>query len=283
MESRGSQDEIGGNDMKTRILAMAASLCVFFLVAALSNGVPTAKAATDEEIEQAITDGLEWLAQQQNPDGNFGGCVARTALAVLKFEDYALRELGLDPFDPNYKYSNNVIKGLDYIFSHASIMTPISVQPAGDPDTNGNGKGVHWYNSTYYTSIVMMAIAGSNATDRSVSGGACDGWTYKEVLQDAADYMAYGQSDTQCVDRGGWYYSARNNSCGNDNSNTGYAVLGLGYAQVDPFNCTIPAWVVDELSLYCDYIQNDVDGDTNDVIMPIPAGGQTTIRPCTPL
>jgi hypothetical protein len=262
MESHVSQDEIGGNDMKTRILAIAASLCVFFLVVALSNGVPTAKAATDEQIEQAITNGLAWLAQQQNPDGNFGGCVGKTALAVLKFEDYA-REIELDPFDPDYEYSDNVINGLDYIFSQASIVD-ISNQPAGNPDTNGNGKGVHWSNSTYYTSIVMMAIAGSKAPDRSVSGGACDGWTYKEVLQDAADYMAYGQSDTQCGDRGGWYYSARNNSCGNDNSNTGYAVLGLGYAQVDPFNCTIPAWVMDELSLYCDYIQNDVDGDTDD-------------------
>ena len=89
MESHESHEEIGGNDMKTRILSMAASLCVFFLLVALSNGVPTAKAATDEQIEQAITDGLEWLAQQQNPDGDFGGCVVLIAfLSWLKFPDY---------------------------------------------------------------------------------------------------------------------------------------------------------------------------------------------------
>ena len=201
--------------MKTRILSMAAILCVFFLVVALSNGVPTAKAATDEQIEQAITKGLAWLALQQNPDGNWGGDVARTALAVLKFEDYA-RELEppLDPFDPDYEYSNNVINGLNYIFSQASIVK-ISLQTAGDPDTNGNGTGVYWsdgWSTTYYTSIVMMAIAGSKTPDRSVSGGACVGWSYKDVLQDATDYMVYGQSDQPCDDRGGWYYYALNNN-----------------------------------------------------------------------
>jgi hypothetical protein len=254
--------KIGGNYMKTKIFNVTVLSCVLLLSLAVCIGVPNAKAATDEQIEQAIKDGLAWLANEQNIQGGNLGDPARTALAVLKFEDYA-REIGKTPFDDDYMYKDNVVNGLNYIFSQASIMD-INNQPAGNPDTNGNGTGVNWSNSTYYTSIVMMAIAGSETPDRLVSGGACNGWTYKDVLQDAADYMAYGQSDTQCVDRGGWSYSARNNSCGNDNSNAGYAVLGLGYAQVDPFNCTIPAWVMDELSLYCDYIQNDVDGDTHD-------------------
>ena len=75
-----------------------------------STSVPKARARelyidhtpppTPEEIEQAIVDGLAWLAGMQLPDGSFGysidDCdrVAYTALAVLKFETRAI-ELGL--------------------------------------------------------------------------------------------------------------------------------------------------------------------------------------------
>lgn len=241
------------------------------------------RAATEAQIEAAIESGLAWLATQQvsAPGPTFGSwnnSVGHTGLAVLKFEDYA-RELNppMYPFDPNYVYHQNVIDGLNYIFSLASVVPIDSNQPAGDPDTRVNGKGVCW-NNTYHTSIAMMAIAGSKDPNRTVSGGACDTWTYKAVLQDAVDYLAYGQTDindswgNNCNDRGGWYYGALDNSCGSDNSNAGYAVLGLGYAQTDPFNCTVPAWVMNELSLYCDYIQND-QGVADDAGMVQPDGG----------
>jgi hypothetical protein len=52
-----------------------------------------------------------------------------------------------------------------------------------------------------------------------------------------------------------------------DNSNTGYVVLGLIYASTPlphGFGLPIPQFVKDELNIWIDYIQNDVDGDTND-------------------
>lgn len=231
-------------------------LSAILAVAILLLAVMPARAATEEEIEQAIVDGLAWLAAQQNPDGSWGSScrVAHTGMAVLKFESRAI-ELGLDPMGDDYEYSDQVALGLDYIVANAHDIA-IGVQPAGDPDGNGNGKGVYFDDCgrpTYNTGIAMMAIAASGHPE-----------LYADILQDAVDYMAFGQCDAGWG-RGGWWYS--HNAGGADNSNSGYATLGLGYA-VAPlpygFELTIPPFVKDELSIWIDYIQNDVDGDTLD-------------------
>jgi hypothetical protein len=188
--------------MKTRILTMATGLCVLLLAITLCIGVPSSKATAEDEIKAAIEKELAWLAQRQNDGAGNLGDVARTGLAVLEFADHA-RELEppTDPFDPGYMYSGNVINGLNYILSRASIVD-ISVQPAGDPDTRDNAIGVYWHgpegiwdHPAYHTSIAMMAIAASEAPNRVVSGGICNGWTYQQVLQYAVDYLAFCQSD----------------------------------------------------------------------------------------
>ena len=53
--------------------------------------------------------------------------VARTGLAVLKLESRAF-ETVKDPFDPGYKYSQNVAAGLNYLFSQA-VIESIEMQP----------------------------------------------------------------------------------------------------------------------------------------------------------
>jgi hypothetical protein len=97
-------------------------------------GLPRADAATDEQIESAITEGLTWLAGQQQPitgspiDGSWQynqalpiAAPATTGLALLTFLDRA-RDLGVDPFqtDPEnpeyFEYAENVIFGFDYLF-----------------------------------------------------------------------------------------------------------------------------------------------------------------------
>jgi hypothetical protein len=247
------------------------------VISAFSAMCTPASAATDDEIEQAIANGMVWLSAQQNPsDGSWGDWdkVARTGFAVLKFETHAtMADLPEDPFDPSYEYSDEVINGLNYIFANANTID-INVEHGGvdDPDTNGNGIGVYFTDGghqTYQTGIAMMAIAASADPNRvvNVSGSPVDGWTYKDVLQDAVDYMAWGQADTGSY-RGGWSYEHQDDSGSwADNSNTGYAVLGLGYAQADPphgLGCTVPGFVKTELNIWIDYIQNDVDGDTDD-------------------
>jgi len=189
-------------------------LTAIIVLSAFSAMCTPASAATEEEIEQAIVNGTAWLAAQQNPDGSWPGdwgwnSVATTGFAVLKLEMYA-KELGYDPFDPEYEYSNNVVAGLNYIFANAHNIN-ISVQPAGDPDTNGNGIGVGiWANHpTYETGIAMMAIAESAHLEKvvNVPGSPVDGRTYGEVLQDAVDYLAFGQNDADNP-QGGWGYDA---------------------------------------------------------------------------
>ena len=228
-------------------------------------------------IDEAIDDGVAWLAGQQNPDGSWGtwDIVAKTGLALLKLEDHAVDAkygYGLaSPFDPEYPYREHVELGLNYLYANAHIID-IDNEPAGNPDTNGNSKGIYFENwgghRTYKAGIAMMAITGSRAPDRivSVPGSPVDGWEYGDVLQDAVDYLAWGQTDWG-YGRGGWNYQEMvNGGDRSDQSNTGWAVFGLDFAESPAygFACTIPPFLKTELNIWIDYIQNPVDGDTND-------------------
>ncbi len=226
------------------------------------------QAATEEEVEASIAVGIEWLVAQQNSNGSWGGYeyVAHTGFAVIKLEDRAF-ELGYDsPFDEAYPYHAQVEAGLDYLFSQAGIIY-IFPQTAGDPDSDGDSIGVFIadsYHRTYSTGIALMAIAGSRDPGRTVTaGGAVNGWTYGDVVQDAVDYFAFGQNDAGWP-QGAWGYT--DNQGWSDNSNSGYAVLGLDFVESDlyGFNAFVPQFLKDELNIWIDFIQNDVDGDTYD-------------------
>ncbi len=233
------------------------------------------KAATEAEIQAAIDSGLVWLAASQNLDGTWGAGedpVGKTGLAVKKFEHDAILKGYSSPFDPAYPYHQLVQDGLDYLFLKMSVV-PISMQPHGDPDTDGDSIGVtvtspgesHY---TYETGIALMAIVESNAPDRvvDVPGSAVDGWTYYDVAVDAMNWLAFAQIDAG-TNEGSWGYAA---NAGGDQSNSGYATLGLGFAESSPphgFGLSVPQFVKDELggpNLWVDYIQNDVDGDALD-------------------
>jgi hypothetical protein len=248
---------------------------IFALIALIGSlYCSSVSAATQEEIDTAIADGITWLAAQQNLDGSWGTYyeVGHTSFAVLKFETHALQN-ETDPLDPTYTYYNQVRNGLDYIFAQAYNIS-ISAQPAGDPDTNGNGWGTYFTvdpsHRVYETSIAMMAIAASTHPELTVNvpGSVVNGSTYFDVLQDVVDYMAFGQEDAPSTYRGGWRYYEHFGSA--DNSVTGLVTLGLGYAEAAQiegatgFSCTVPNFVKTELDIWIDYIQNDVDGDTND-------------------
>ena len=213
---------------------------------------------TQEEMEAAIEAGLGWLVSQQLSDGSWGGgceSVAYTGLVVLKLNTYSV-ENGEDPLTG--PYADQIQAGLNFIMTHRHTIA-IGVEPAGDPDGNGNGIGVYFaacgHHLIYNTGIAMMALASSG-----------DPGTYGTDLQDAVDFMAWAQADAACgLHRGGWRYNP--DECSSDNSNTGYATLGLGYAEAAPpygFGLTIPQWVKDEHSIWIDVIQDDVNGDPDD-------------------
>jgi len=251
-----------------------------------------AQAASPEDIDQAIEEGLAWLAAQQDTvTGCWDDSVGATGLAVLKFEIHAIQQ-GLRPCNPAYEYHDNVVNGLNYLFANAHIIA-IGLQIAGDPDTDGDGIGVYFVTllgnyRNYETSIALMAIAAGGEQNKvvDVPGSEVDGWTYHEVAEDAMNYLAWGQTDTG-DGRGGWDYDENDNSGPqSDNSNSGYVVLGLSFAegpkcdppQVSGFALDIPEFVKDELSIWIDYIQNDVD----DPIQPGDGGSGYAPYDCCP-
>jgi len=266
---------------KLLVMLVVASL----LVVPFAGTVAASEPPTQEEVKAAIEKGVAWLLDQQNLEdkgyepgdpqyGSWGHWekVAVTAFAVKKLEHHAIDKkygLGLDsPFDA--PYAAQLQAGLNFLFRNAFIIH-IGVQPAGDPDGDGDGIGVyfetHLWSRTYSSGIALMAISESTTPDRvvDVPDSPVDGWTYEEVAQDTLDYLAWGQTDSGSG-RGGWIYSEMDNASGwSDNSNTGYAVLGLQYAEAplesrEGFGLTVPTWVKDELEIWVKYIQCTVPG-----------------------
>jgi hypothetical protein len=209
---------------------------------------------------QSLTDGLACLVSQQNDDGSWQGSagytpVGYTGFAVTKLEERAF-ELGFaSPFDDAYPYKQNVINGLNYLFSQAGTYDTTYGTNTGICYAQGGDES-----ETYGTGIAMMAIAASRATNSivNVPGSIANGMTFKAVLQSNVAYFAWSQNTY-----GGWGYEEGDRS---DNSNSGYAVLGLRYAEAPSygFACTIPAALKTNLSAWVDYIQNDAVGSTDD-------------------
>ncbi|MBB6067591.1 prenyltransferase/squalene oxidase repeat-containing protein [Methanococcus maripaludis] len=204
--------------------------------------VPSAAAATEDEIEASIDAGIEWLASQQNETGYWGDCgddlPAITGFALVKLVDRA-RELGVDPFNTSeYEYAENVILGFEWLESQKNVQFGIN-----DSQTNNNGQGIYFTcvdHETYNTAIALMAFANINGYEE-----------YNETLvQDMVDWFI----STQNTD-GAWRYGASGIS---DNSNTGYAVIGLAYAE--NAGAIIPNSVKTGLNSWVDVIQDPVNG-----------------------
>jgi hypothetical protein len=255
-------------------------LPIFSLIVLITSICSTTTAATPADINEAVSNGIVWLVLQQQGDGSWYDPVnhepvACTGFAVTKLADRAF-ELAMEPnsnidpqlgpFDPNYIYKYAVESGLNFIFQNCSIVD-IYNQTAGNPDTDSDSNGVRFgddYRTIYSTGICMMAIASTRAPDMEVNcpNSPVHGWTYKELLSDTVDFMAFAQTDYPNTGRGGWRYRGQDPDA--DNSNTGYAVLGLAYAESRPygFNCVVPQFVKDELKIYIDFIQCDIDGSS---------------------
>ena len=260
--------------MKRKVLTIG--LLLVALMVPLAG--PAAAQPTVEQVKDAIAKGVAWLAAQQDPDGFWGDWerCAVTALAAKKLEHHAVDPkwgLGLpSPFDDAYPYREHVEKGLAWLFDNcADDPQSIWDQLAGDPDSDGDGLGVRFGWGTYTTGIALMAICEAVDLDRVVESGPLANWTYKQVAQDTMDWLAFGQNEASPAGywmeaRGGWGYVENDGQPDwpwSDQSNSGYAVLGLQYAEAaPPEGCgfTIPQFVKDELNVWIGNIQNAADG-----------------------
>jgi len=221
---------------------------------------------TDQERENAINGGLEYLANQQNPStgvvDDLGYPVALTAFAVLKWSEHAKKsQPKIDPFSDTYTYKDNIVAGLNYLFSQAHAQS-IGMQDAGDPDTDTDGIGIYFASPgrdryLYETGIVMMAIEATCHPDRQVTTGPFAGQTYQSVMVDLMNYIAWAQNEGASPGpRGGWRYGPNHGS--SDNSVSQWPALGL--LSAGAWGIHAPNWVKTELLNFWLSFSQDVDG-----------------------
>lgn len=209
--------------------------------------VPPASAASQIAINNAIDKGLAYLNTTQLSDGRWqdnGFPVASTAMAVLAFENsHGPGHLPDNLADP---WHFAPARGLDWLLSVATV-TPLTVQPAGNPDSNGNGIGISFGTyAPYETPMALMAIVASQNQARIATTGPVGviGRNYKDIATDIVDFLAFAQEDsTTGIYEGGWRYYANFGS--SDNSVTGWPILGLLAAELWGINA--PAFVKPEL------------------------------------
>jgi hypothetical protein len=231
------------------------------------------------QVNVAIDEGLWRLHKDQyrdtfmdgTPYGNWPygwNTVASTGASTEAFEINGSLPNGDPDEDP---YVETVQRGLNYLLSEL-YSEPVGQDatncPLGVPDANGNGFGLAVNGNVVYESgIALMALSSSRCPTCIAATGISDvsGRSYLDVAQDMVDWFSYCQTDPIQGDfRGGWRYGC--NSSDSDNSVSQWPVIGMESAEVNfgSYGLTVPQFVKDELSLWIDYIQNDVDGDWAD-------------------
>lgn len=166
--------------MKSYLFPIAAALVVALLV---GDARAEGDWETTPESEAALARGLDWLAQNQGPDGNWQsddlGLVSLGALAFLA-----------DGHIPGHgKYGRNVELALDYVVSHA--------KPSGLLNISGSQRDM--YNHGLSTFVLGQAYG--------MSSDPRIGTTHERALKLIAE--------TQCKD-GGWDYRAESQEHGHD-------------------------------------------------------------------
>jgi large repetitive protein len=247
----------------------------------------------DARINMAIDEGLWWLHTNMirdnfpaggAPDYGYGQPYGHWDLSV--YHPLAVVGAAIDAFQlhgskANMDYDSDpyvetVQRGLNVLLRRTYAFQ-IGTQPAGDPDTNGNGIGlvtnywndwpsdgtpIHDGRETYVGGICMVALASSGAPNRVAALGRDHvyGRTYAEIVQDMVDFFAWGQADPATTwARGGWRYYA--NSGDADMSTTQWPALGMTAAE-ENMGSTVPQFVRDELIYFLNQTQHtDCDSD----------------------
>lgn len=210
------------------------------------------------KVNHAIDDALWFLHVRLNRYNSAGGVecgdypsqtLGATGMAVQAWEIQGHKANG--DYDTN-PFVEDVRRGLNYCLSKTYSL-PISVQPAGDPDTNGNGIGLYssLQSQLYETGIVLMALANSGDPDIIADSGLPNSdvadKTYGDIAQDMVDFLAFAQNESG-NGRGGWRYAP--NYGNSDMSVTQWPVIGLEAAESNPdfaSEITVPGWVKTEL------------------------------------
>lgn len=199
--------------------------------------------------------------------------VGRSGAPVWAFEVQGhLLSVEANPLQPvEDPYVDDVQRGINYILARTYAQS-MNAQTYGHPeDYDGNGTAdgnnyglVAYYDSghtNYEQGLAMGALSGSgtpNAIAATGQAGNVLGRTYRDIVQDMADWYAWSQIDDTYFPlsgaRGGWYYTAANNGWNGgadygDNSASQWAYIGLDAAQSN-FGVSIPVWMKTQLAGY---------------------------------
>jgi len=211
------------------------------------------------EVNVAIDEGLWYLHKQQDrATGRWmlPTNVATTATAVNAFEANTHVPTGDPADDP---YVETVRLGLNYMLDRLQAET-ISVQPAGDPDTNGNGLGIR-VNENYYgyqSGMVMDALIASGAPLLAANRGPDNVYAGAISILCRIWRMAMPMVKVMsAVAAAGWRYSW--NSGTSDNSVSQWGAIGLIPGERN-FGIRVPDFVKKENLIWLGNSQNSETG-----------------------
>ncbi len=286
----GSQSWIATNHTYTATGSYTATLTVngssaSAIIQVIDATALTALQLEDQQINNSIQDGLRyqyWEVDNREvrhdagwPTANWGNG-AFTSMATLAFENHGYTIGSGDIYSPV------VQGGLNYVFGGLVNQTITAVSEPGDPcvglATNPciGLRPVNAGSTGYSTSIVLLAITGSQAPGSVVGAGigAGAGMTYLEVAQRVANTVVWGQADPNTGGWGGWQYGLDNGA--SDGSAIGWNVLGLLDAAA--FGVTVPAHVGPELEHEIAQTTTAAGGMGYTVASSIPNTAKTGVR-----
>ncbi len=132
-------------------------------------------------------------------DDSYGSYeVGATGMALVAFENHGHN---LQASDSDI-YKKSVRQGVQWLLDNASQPGINNQRCIGNPDTNGNGKGVIIGNGghIYEPSIALLALV--NSADKAyaqtyvaATSSAVNGMTLFDIAVDASDWLAWAQSD----------------------------------------------------------------------------------------
>jgi hypothetical protein len=207
---------------------------------------------------------------------------ASTASAIQAFEVNNHLEAGHGEIDP---YVADVSRGLAFLQSALTVQA-IGAQPAGNPDTNGNGIGLFANDNSedYIVGHLIDAFvaSGTPAATARLGNPSVLGRTYKDIVQDMVDYNAWAQIDTGVAGRGGWDYHPNNAQHGAgfaDNSVSQWPAIG-NIAAERVWGVTVPAFVKTENQIWLNNSQTLIPSDPNDGMFPYDSPGDCPWSEC---
>jgi hypothetical protein len=167
------------------------------------------------DVNAAINNGLRALYLMQATDGSWSFYETEGA-GVTGFSLWAFENQGYFAKDDPTRdiYAEFLGKSIDWLTGgHSGVVAFVpAVQPAGNPDADGNGRAIQLNSSGvegYSSPIATAALVSALDTARPIINGPAIGEPLKNIIQDSCDYVAFGQNDIGSgTARGGWRYFA---------------------------------------------------------------------------